>query len=82
MVRKVIGLEIPAAVYLVERARADSQFIGVFWVMWTSAQVANASHDGAPDSELRLNYEVPTGVGRLGMISAMQNGNAKILGGA
>src|SRR5580700_54695 len=44
--------------------------------MWTRAQVANASHDGALDSELRLNYEDLPGVGGMGMISAMQNVDA------
>jgi hypothetical protein len=74
MVRKVMGLEFPSR--LVERARADL-LTGVFWIMWTRAQVANASHDGAVDSELRLNYEDLPGVGGMGMITAMQNVNAR-----
>ena len=81
MVRKVIGLEFPPRSSW-SSAPAPTVNLSAYFGMWTSSQVANASHDGAQDSELRLNYEVPPGAGGMGMISSMRNVNAKTPGGA
>jgi hypothetical protein len=81
MVRKVIGLQFPPRSSW-SSAPAPTVNLSAYFGMWTSAQVANASHDGTQDSELRPNYEVPPGVGGMGMICTVQNVTAKTPGGA